>query len=248
MLASRALLVGELDFAYEEIHRAISAAGSSDPDEPPHHVPLVLVPVVAAVVAAVRGDADEARVHTRRRAPAWLSERVAVDPTAQVALAFNRALIEGLLGSPTGVLEELAAVDLTDSCGFISQQVATCEVLAGWARACAGDASGIPNAFGGMAQIEDGPELVLRSALRTFLGHALLEMDDERAVGALAQARLEGESRGELWWMPETIRLQALAERRFGDGARSAALLDEAEALATRVGAGVVLPRIAASR
>ena len=48
--------------------------------------------------------------------------------------------------------------------------------------------------------------------------------------------------------MPETIRLQALAERRFGDEARATALLDEAEALATRLGAGIVLPRIAASR
>jgi hypothetical protein len=146
------------------------------------------------------------------------------------------------------VLHELAPVDLTDACGFISQQVATCEVLAGWARASRGDASGMARAFDGMAQIDDGPELVLRSALRTFLGHALLEIDDERAVATLAQARREGESRGELWWIPETIRLQGLAERRFGDEARATALLDEAEAVATRLGAGLVLPRIAASR
>jgi hypothetical protein len=99
-----------------------------------------------------------------------------------------------------------------------------------------------------MAQIDDGTELVLRSALRSFVGHALLEADDSRAVATLAQARREGESRGELWWMPETIRLQALAERRFGDRARAAALLDEAESLASRLGAGIVLPRIAASR
>ena len=248
MVASRALLVGELEECYAEIHRAIAAAGSTDPDVPPQHVPLVLVPVVAAVVAAVRGEAEEARTHTRRRAPAWLSERAQVDPTAQVALAFNRALIEALLGSPDGVLDELAAVDLTDWGGFVSQQVAICEVLAGWARACGGDASGVELAFGGMRQIDDGPELVLRSALRTFLGHALIEVDDARAVATLAQARLEGESRGELWWMPETIRLQALAERRFGDAERAAGLLDEAEALATRLGAGIVLPRITASR
>ena len=67
-----------------------------------------------------------------------------------------------------------------------------------------------------------------------FLGHALLEIDDELAVPTLAQARRQGESRGELWWMPETIRLEGLAERRFGDEARAVALLDEAEALATR--------------
>ena len=99
-----------------------------------------------------------------------------------------------------------------------------------------------------MAPIDHGSELVLRSALRTFLGHALLESHDERAIATLAEARREGESRGELWWMPETIRLQALADRRFGGGAAAADLLDEAEALATRLGAGIVLPRIAASR
>jgi DNA-binding SARP family transcriptional activator len=248
MLASRALLVGDLDECHQEIELAIAAAGPTDPDERPQHVPLVLVPVVAAVVAAVRGEAEEARIHARRRAPAWLSERSEVDPTAQVALAFNRALIEALLGSPEGVLQELAAVDLTDACGFITQQVATCEVLAGWALACRGDDSGMPRAFAGMAQIDAGSELVLRSALRSFLGHGLLETGDARAVATLAVARREGESRGELWWMPETIRLQALAERRFGDETRVAALLDEAEALATRLGAGIVLPRIAASR
>jgi hypothetical protein len=99
-----------------------------------------------------------------------------------------------------------------------------------------------------MDQIDAGPELVLRSALRTFLGQALLESGDERAVTTLAQARQEGESRGELWWMPETIRLQALADRHFGGGQSAVVLLDEAQALATRLGAGIVLPRIAASR
>lgn len=248
MIASRALLVGALDDSYHEIHRAITAAGAADPDEPPQRVPLVLVPVVAAVVAAVRGEAEEARIHTRRRATAWLSERSKVDPTAQVALAFNRALIEALLGSPEGVLQELAAIDLTDWGGFVGQQVATCEVLVGWARASTGDADGIALADRGMAKIDAGPELVLRSALRTFVGQALLATGDARAVATLAQARLEGESRGELWWMPETIRLQSEASRRFGDATEADALLAEAEALATRLGAGVVLARIATNR
>ena len=99
-----------------------------------------------------------------------------------------------------------------------------------------------------MAQIDAGPELVLRSALRSFVGEALLAIGDERAVATLAQARREGESRGELWWMPETIRLQSEAARRFGDPAEADALLADAEALATRLGAGAVLERIAVNR
>jgi len=84
--------------------------------------------------------------------------------------------------------------------------------------------------------------------LRTFLGHALLESCDPRAVEVLAQARREGESRGEVWWLAETVRLQALADRAFGDGSQADAWLDAAETLATHQGARIVLPRIAANR
>jgi hypothetical protein len=248
MLASYALLVGELEAAEREIGIAIRAAGPSDPDESPQHVPLVLVPVVASVVAAVRDDADEARLNSRRRAPAWLAERIEVDPTAHVALAFNRALVEALLGEFDGVLEELASVDLSNSGAFLGQQTATCHVVSGWARACGGDPSGLELAFAGLSVIEASNELVLRSALRTFVGHALLEVGDDRAVEVLAEARREAEARHEVWWLAETIRLQALADRRFGDGSRAADLLDAAEQLATRQGALLLLPRIAASR
>jgi hypothetical protein len=211
-------------------------------------VPLVLVPVVAAITSAVRGDAEQARIHAGRRAAAWLSERTEVDPTAHVALAFNRALIEALLGNPAGVLEELEDVELTDASGFISQQVATCEVLMGWARACLGRPDGVELAEAGIAVIAEGSERVLQTALRTFFGEALIETGDPAAVEQLAQAQREGEQRGEVWWMAETLRLRALADHRFGDGRAAAALLDEAEALAERQGALLILPRIAETR
>ena len=68
MLASYALLIGRLDEAAEHVDIAITATGSPDPDARPDHVPLVLLPMVAGIVAAVRGDADRAREHTHRRA------------------------------------------------------------------------------------------------------------------------------------------------------------------------------------
>jgi hypothetical protein len=84
--------------------------------------------------------------------------------------------------------------------------------------------------------------------MRTFLADACLAAGDRRALELLERARAEAESRGERWWLAETLRLLAEADIRFGDGSRVAGLLDEAESLAARQGAGVVLPRIAATR
>lgn len=75
-----------------------------------------------------------------------------------------------------------------------------------------------------------------------------MSLGDARAVELLARARDEATSRGEVWWLAETIRLQAEADLRFGNGSRAVDLLDEAEALAATQGALLILPRIAASR
>jgi hypothetical protein len=73
-------------------------------------------------------------------------------------------------------------------------------------------------------------------------------MDDRRATEHLDAAQREAETRGEMFWISEILRLQAVADRRFGGGHLVAKLLDEAERLATSQGALLVLPRIAATR
>ena len=69
MLAAYDLLLGNIDAAAQHAAVAIEASGTSSPDEPPEHVPLVLLPVIAGVAAAVQGDAVRAREHSQRRAP-----------------------------------------------------------------------------------------------------------------------------------------------------------------------------------
>ena len=64
----------------------------------------------------------------------------------------------------------------------------------------------------------------------------------------LDEAQREAEARGEVWWLSEILRLQAVADRRFGTGSEEARLLDAAEQLATVQGAQLVLSRIAAIR
>ena len=248
MVASYSLLLGRLDEAAEHVAVAISVSGSSDPDTPPTHVPLVLLPVVAGIVEAVRGNGDLAREHAYRRAPAWFSRRSEVDPTASVELSFNRALVEALLGDPRAVLAELGDTVSPVRAGFVRQQLATCDLLVGWARAKLGVSGGLAAAAAAMAEIDRDGERSLRSCLRTFVADAALTVGDGRAVRLLEEARSEALARGEVWWLSETMRLQAEADWRWGDGSWAAALRDEAEALARERGAQLVLARLGVAR
>ncbi len=248
MLASYALLLGRIDEATEHVDVAIAAAGSTDPDTRPDHVPLVLLPMVAGIIAAMRGEPDLAREHSHRRAAAWLSQRSEVDATAGVALAFSRALIQALLGEAHAVLDELGDSPRIDEGAFVEEQVAMSDLLTGWARAKLGLDESLGAAFAAMEAIDHGSERSLRACLRSFLADACLVVDDARAVELLDQAREEAESRGEVWWLAEIVRLRAEADLRFGDGDQASTLLDEAEELATEQGAVLILPRISALR
>jgi DNA-binding SARP family transcriptional activator len=244
MLASYSFLLGRLDEAAEHIAVAIVGSGSSDPDTAPTHVPLVLLPVVAGVVEAVRGNGDLAREHAYRRAPAWFARRSEVDPTANIELLFNRALVEALLGEPRAVLTELGDTAHPVKAEFIRQELATCDLLVGWARVKLGDSGGVDAAATAMARIDRDGEQSLRSCLRTFVADAYLTVGDDQVGELLEQARSEALARGEVWWLSETVRLQAEADRRWGDGTRAPALLDEAETLAREHGARLVLDRL----
>jgi DNA-binding SARP family transcriptional activator len=248
MLASYSFLLGRLDEAAEHIAVAIDASGSSDPDTAPTHVPLVLLPVVAGVVEAVRGNGDLAREHAYRRASAWFSRRSEVDPTASIELLFNRALVEALLGEPRAVLAELGDTAHPVNAQFVRQELATCDLLVGWARAKLGVTGGLSAATTAMAEIDHNGERSLRPCLRTFVADACLSVGDGRAVDLLEQARTEALARGEVWWLSETVRLQAEADRRWGDGSRAPALLEESEALAREHGAQLVLTRLGVTR
>lgn len=247
MLAAYALLTGELDEAAEHAEQAIIASGARGPDERPVHVPLVQLPVIAAITAATQGDAERACEHAERRAVAWLAQRSEVDPTANVTLGFVKAFVRALLDDPANALEGIRSLVRPADDRFVRHELAVCDVLAGWARARLGESRDLDTAFEAMAAIDASDQRILRSCLRTFLGDACLAVGDARAADLLDAARAEAEARAEWWWLPETIRLQAEAARRAGDAAGATVLLAEAEARARKQGAGVVLARIEAA-
>lgn len=248
LVGSYALLIGHIDEAAENLDIALAASGTTDPDSAPEHVPLVLLPMVAGMVAAMRGDARTATDHTYRRAPAWLSQRSEVDPTASSALAFNRALVQALLDDPPAVVDALHNVNHTDEHGFVGHQEASCDLLLGWARARLGDPDGVEQSFAGLERVDQGQERVLRACLRSFVADACLAFDDPRAIALLDEAQREAEARGEVWWLSEILRLKAVANHRLGDGELASKLLDEAQQVATAHGARLIQSRIAATR
>jgi hypothetical protein len=241
------VLLGRIEEAVEHVAIALEASGAIDPDDRPEHVPLVLLPVVAGIVAAVHGDAEAAREHAHRRTPAWLSQRVEVDVTALATLSFNRSLIEAMLDNPDAVLGE-AHVSGPHDQGLFDHQADAIDVLRGWSMARLGDPSGAELAATAIERVSVSRERTLTGALQSFAGDALLAAGDPRAIELLAQAREECETRGEVWWLSEIVRLQGEADRRLADGTRAAAFLDEAERIATEQGALLVLDRIVASR
>ena len=249
MVASRALLVGELDDCYAEIHRAITAAGPTDPDERPQHVPLVLVPVVAAMVAAVRG---EARGGPHPHPPAR--------PGLAVRTVGGRPHGAGRAGLQPGADRGAARVAGGRAAGARRRRP---DRLVRFHLPAGGDVRG-------------ARRLGAREPRRRRRSRARVRRDgaDRRrprarpAVGAAHASSGTPCSRSTTNApSPRSPRRARRASRVASCGGcrrrsgsrrspsagsatreRATALLDEAEALAERLGAGIVLPRIAASR
>jgi DNA-binding SARP family transcriptional activator len=252
MLASYELMIGRLAEADAHVRASLAATGQADPDTPPPHVPLVLLPLVGAVVMALRDDAAEARIFAHRRLRSWLSQRAEVDPAVRAAFAFTSGLVEVLLGEPRRALEHLEVAVTTNDHGFIEAQGGASAVLTGWARAMTGDPSGVQTAVEGLSSYEELGERSLRPTLRAIAAHACLEHGDARGLDLLDAAEADATSRHEVWWLPEIVRLRAVAVHR-ADGTvepigRAAELLDRAEALAQEHGSLRLLARVRATR
>lgn len=258
MIGAHAMLCGRLDEAAEHLDLALGRDRDRPAEVTPQHVPVVLLPVVAAITAAVRGDAEAARRHGHVRIRAWLAQRAEVDDSVQAALAFTSALVEALLGEPGRVVERLPRGARVGVHGFLDGQAPATDVLRAWALVTVGDADAlatdadrtalVDSMLASMAAFEAGGEHSLRSALWTFAADALVELGDERAWVALDRATEEATSRGEYLWYAETLRVRALADRRLGGGDHVEALLDQAESQALASGAGGIVTRVRATR
>lgn len=243
MLGATAFLMGR--FAQADQHLAIAvAATGAGPDERPDHVPLVLLPMLSAFNAALLDRRDEAIEHAYRRSAAWLSRRREVDPTADLTLAFTKALVHAVLDEPAEALAQLVGRPPAPVGGLVAHQPAGCDLLEAWARVRLGELDRLDSAFAAMDLVRSSDERTLVGALWTFLGDACRYADDDRAVEVLHHAHVEATGRRETWWLAETLRLMASVADRSGDVASSSAHRNAARALAQEQGAALLLRRL----
>ena len=92
-----------------------------------------------------------------------------------------------------------------------------------------------------MAEIDDGPARIGSPMFRTFVGEALLRAGDPGgAIDVLRHAEELDAASGECWYLPETLRLRAVAARALGaPDPEVDALLTQAIELAEAQGAVV---------
>ncbi|MEZ5249689.1 MAG: hypothetical protein R2713_10885 [Ilumatobacteraceae bacterium] len=80
-----------------------------------------------------------------------------------------------------------------------------------------GDPSGASLVFAGLEQYLRTEERSLRPTLQTLAAEVCLDLGDERVFAMLDAAEHDARPRHELWWMPETMRIRALALSVTGD-------------------------------
>jgi DNA-binding SARP family transcriptional activator len=242
----QAYMEGRLDDAARYVEAGVSAAGQADPDDDPGYVPPVHLPAIAAIVAQLRGDDATAHTHAVVRYAAWFRVKSSVDPTTSIDHGFTMAIVTAMRGDAAATRRALLDVDLTEIPVWARHLGHGCEVLEGWSAAVLGDADGPRRAMQALERLEPVSTQVLRSCQRTFAGAALLNYDDPAAVAVLERAHREAVERGEVWWLAETLRIRAHAERRFGDAALARKLIDEARHIAAQQGAQLLVDRLAA--
>lgn len=244
VLAAYTLSRGRLDEAAGHIDASLAAAGATDPNVVPVHLPSPACRTSAAS-SPRRGDATAAREHAYVRVRTWSGRRGDVDPNWQNMLGYHRALIETLLDEPQRVLDHLGREPGVITTGLLSGQPATCDLMIAWARARLGDGGAMDTAWAVMAGFDANPRQEMRPLLRSLLGGACLAVGDARAVEVLTAARDEALAKDDVWWLAETLRLLAEALAAAGDAEQAAAVLAEARQLAESQGAVLVRSRIA---
>jgi hypothetical protein len=235
---------GRVADASELLELGVEASGVSDPGDDPGFVPTIHLPAIAGIVAQLRGDDAVADSHVIDRYGAWQRVRGIVDSTASIDVGFTIGCTTAMRGDPVATRRAVAGVDVSDPPVWSRHLGFGLGVLEAWSAAVLGDPGGAARALQWLDRLEQVSTQVARSCVRSFAGAALLHAGDRRALEVLECARSEAVERGEIWWLPETLRLLAAAEAQFGDPTRSAPVLAEARELAERQGARLLIDRL----
>jgi hypothetical protein len=162
-------------------------------------------------------------------------------------VSFSSAFIDALLGDADAVFRRAQRYVPVGNHGVFPEQDQLFDVFATWASARVTGSADFERGHSALATLENGTEVVLHAALRAFLAEAHLLCGERVAVDLLQRARADALARDEVWWLAEIVRLQALAEERFGSHERAVELIDEARKIAESQAAALLVERIAAT-
>ena len=202
-----------------------------------------------ASFALVGDDAALARAldaSTRRLAPT-----VRHTPSSRVDMVFTPAVAAAICGDAEQVRDITAGLARGEIEIEHPHFSPACRIMHGWAMVLTSSTADAADAGLGLidaalAEIEATPIEVVMSLLRSLRAHALLHVGRaQEAAELLRSIAARSDELGELFWLPETLRLLALAERALGgDGA---AILARARATAVEQGSHRLVERIDAT-
>ena len=168
------------------------------------------------------------------------------DPYNQTFIQHMVGMIEVLRDRPQAALTAgLASLETAQTAGF-PHYLAISRIVIGAAKARQGDpAGGVADLRDGLSQMEQSPSRSGITLYHCWLAEAELAIGEpDMALGSVNRAlRLCPEER---YFVPELLRLQALAEGQLGRTERTAPLLRQALAQAQQFGAAGLFHRIAA--
>jgi DNA-binding SARP family transcriptional activator len=201
---------------------------------------------VAAITAALAGD------------DALRDELVArLDELAGILQTPASSISAGLFGAMAAVVHGDAAAAhrwalraTTASAqirlGHLSPAAA---IIEAWSRPGADPNAAMADAAAAMDEIDAGPTRIAATMLRSLAAEVRWRAGDRGgATKELERTRADVEARGERFWLPEVLRLQADLAAAEGASAEVAALLDEAMAVAEAQGEPPLAARARAAR
>jgi len=195
---------------------------------------------------ALAGD-EENTARALAAADVKVQARIPTNPASRVDAVFTPALVTAIRGEAARTRDITAGLVRGDLEAEQPHFSPASRIMHGWGEVLtSGSSEPLDLIVRAVAEIDATPVKVGMPMFRSLYAEALLHLGRSAdAAAILRDIAAVSEADGDGWWLPETLRLLALAEAANGaDPAATAALLARARALADEQGEQLLVMRI----